>query len=85
MWPRLVHIHPRSFWAFPRIVPVDATKPDSAFAPSDTVLFRRSTHKDEGETVFQMDNAERAKSAYFASVCVLPRIKGHSLPYQIHI
>lgn len=65
----LVHIHPRPFWAFPRIIPIDASKPDSPFAPSDTVLFRRSRHEEAGETVFQTDSAKRAKNAYFASVC----------------
>lgn len=65
----LIHIHPRPFWVIPRYLPIDASKPDSPFAPSDTVLFRRSTHKEPGETVFREGHANREKNMYFASMC----------------
>jgi len=64
----LIHIYPRPFWVLPRIFPTDPAKPDSAFAPWDIVLCRRSLHKDEGETVFRTDDARREKNTYLASV-----------------
>ena len=93
----LVHIHPRSFWAFSRIVPVDATRPDSAshlypvtrFYSGDRCtkmrerLFSRWTMRSGHRMcVLHLFAGNRACSAW---VYVLPKIKGRSLPYRIHI
>ncbi|KAF8321340.1 FAD/NAD(P)-binding domain-containing protein, partial [Clavulina sp. PMI_390] len=77
----LSHVHPRPFWAFPRVVPFNPTRGDSPFGPADMVNFTRSKHKGDHENIFPSEEAIASKNSHFLAVCG----DQHRLASSLHV